>query len=93
MAYSTTTPPALQFQSIAGTRVWHYTSADAAATVDADGYITNGKSLGMKVNDIVIVTDTATPIVTTHRVASVSTSDQSVDLSNGTTIGATTDSD
>jgi hypothetical protein len=74
-------------------KLWVYSTTDAAATVDADGYFTNGQTLGMSVNDLVIVIDTATPLVTMHRVTSLSLTDKSVDLSNGTTIGATTDSD
>jgi len=93
MAYATTNPPILVSRGIAGYgNVWHYSSADAAATVDGDGYITDGDALGMKVNDMVLVVDTATPLVTSHRVASV-TSGGAADLADGTTIGSTTDSD
>lgn len=93
MAYSTSNPPKLVATGIAGYgNLWHYSSADVAADVDADGYITNGVSLGMKLNDSVIVVDTTTPLTTFHRVAALN-SNGSVDLSNGTTVGATTDSD
>lgn len=95
MAYATTNPPRLQAPAFTGAgNVWYYTSADAAATVDASGYITNGGDLGMKVGDVVIVNDTATPLITTHQVISVSTTAPgAVDLSNGTTIGTSTNSD
>ena len=94
MTYATTNPPKLMATGVAGYgNLWHYSSADASATVDADGYITDGQDLGMKLNDSVIVVDTATPLTTFHRVTSLSESDRSVDLSNGTTVGATTDSD
>lgn len=94
MAYSTSSPPRLSFQSIAGPRVWIYVSADASATVDASGYITNGGNLGMKVNDLVQVVDTATPLITMHQVITVSaTAPGAVDLSNGTTVGLNTNSD
>lgn len=93
MTYFTSAPPKLIATGIAGYgQLWHYSSADAAATVDGDGYISNGEALGMKLNDSVIVVDTATPLTTFHRVAAVN-ADGSVDLSNGTTVGATTDSD
>lgn len=76
--------------------VWMYFSTDAAAAVDASGYISDGRKRGMKVNDIVIVYDTdASPvIITTHRVVSVGTgTDYSVDLSDGNTTVTGTDSD
>ena len=96
MTYSTSTPPVLVVQGGVGNQfpaIWAYNSTDAASDVDADGYITNGKKLGMKLGDIVMVTDTnASPrITTTHMVAAVN-SDGSVDLSDGVTI-ASTDSD
>ncbi len=98
MAYSTSNPPQLltpSFTNASGeSSIWNYTSTDAAATVDADGYITNGVALGMKVGDLVNVIDSdASPvIVTTHRVVSVNTNG-SVDLSNGDTTVTGTDSD
>jgi hypothetical protein len=96
MSYSTSSPPKLVVCAIGNNSpaIWTYESTDGASDVDADGYITNGKKLGMKLGDIVLVTDTnASPrITTTHMVASVSTTDSSVDLSDGVTI-ASTDSD
>ena len=70
MAYAVTLPPALIVAPIAGAgRLWLYRSLDVATDVDAVGYFTNGDELGMKVGDIVIVTDTDAPNVTTlHRV-------------------------
>jgi len=96
MAYATTNPPRLVTQVMAETngRVWAYSSADATATVDGSGYITNGGNLGMKVGDLVMVVDTATPAVTMHQVISVSaTAPGAVDLSNGTVVGSATNSD
>ena len=74
MAYSTSTPPSKVLSDIGnqGPQRWTYKSADAAATVAGAGYFTNGLALGMKVNDIVEVVDTATPLVTDHRVTTVS---------------------
>jgi hypothetical protein len=97
MAYATSNPPTLMTQNIGNVApaIWTYTSADAAATIDASGYITNGGALGMKVGDLVIARDTATPLTTSHYVVTVSaTYPGAVDLSNGVTIGnATSNSD
>jgi hypothetical protein len=94
MAYSTSNPPRLLVQSLNGTgpSVWSYSSTDAAATVDAANYITNGGSLGLKVGDVVYVTDTdASPVITTlHQVSA--TGDGTTDLNDLTTI-TQTDSD
>lgn len=92
MAYSTSNPPSKVVSDLGnqGPQLWTYKSADAAATVAAADYITNGLALGMKVNDVVEVLDTATPLVTTHRVVTVSsTYPGTVDLSVGVTIGNT----
>lgn len=100
MAYSTSNPPLLvspSFTNVSGeSSLWTYASTDGASTVDASGYITNGGALGMKVGDLVRVTDTdASPvIVTTHRVVTVSsTYPGAVDLSNGDTTVTGTNSD
>jgi len=73
--------------------IWRYTSADPTATVDGSGYISDGGKYGMKVGDLVIVNDTATPLITMHQVISVNATTCAVDLSNGTTVGASTNSD
>lgn len=88
MTYATSNPPALQTQAIAGPRRWSYSSADAIATVNTAGYITNGDALGMKVGDTVEVRDTATPTTSLCTVISV-TAGSSVDLSDGTAISQT----
>jgi hypothetical protein len=94
MAYSTSNPPRLISQAIGGTgpNVWAYSSTDAAATVDAANYITNGGTLGLKVGDLMYVTDTdASPVITTlHQVSA--TGDGTTDLNDLTTI-TQTDSD
>lgn len=59
MAYSTSNPPGLIAQNVGGTRsLWMYVSADAEATFDDSGYITDAGNLGMKTGDIVLVVDT-----------------------------------
>jgi hypothetical protein len=62
MAYATTLPPRKVSSGIGnGPNIWHYSSADAKATVVGAAYITNAVQLGMKVGDMVFVFDTATP--------------------------------
>lgn len=94
MAYSTAIPPALISQPIGGGagKNWLYKSTDAAATVDAANYITNGGSLGISVADVVTVIDTdASPVIATlHQVSA--TGDGTTDLNDLTTI-TQTDSD
>jgi hypothetical protein len=75
MAYSTSNPPALVGQTIAGNGIWHYSSTDVHTDVDAAGYFTNGEALGMKVGDVVFVIETDNSYAqTTHSVTAVSTS-------------------
>ena len=94
MAYATSNPPKLLVQNLGGgiPNIWTYASTDAAATVDAANYITNGGSLGLKVGDLMFVTDTdASPVITTlHQVSA--TGDGTTDLNDLTTI-TQTDSD
>lgn len=91
MAYSTSNPPKLLVQGVAGEgpSIWTYSSTDAAATVDAANYITDGGSLGMKVGDLVYVmdTDASPPIVTLHQVSA--TGNGTTDLNDLTTITQT----
>lgn len=69
-----------------GVSLWHYTSADAIATVKASGYFNDAASM-MNARDVIICVDTATP--TTH-IASVLTNDGStVNTSQGTAIAET----
>lgn len=62
MAYVTSNPPAKIADALAGgPAVWTYKSADTDDTVIAANYITNALDLGMKIGDLVIIADTATP--------------------------------
>lgn len=88
MAYSTSNPPRLETQAIAGRRTWSYESADAIATVNTSGYFSNGAALGMKVGDIVRVRDTATPTETIAVVIDVTAGGQA-DISDGTSVSVT----
>lgn len=84
MAYSVNNPPMLQSKAIGGKgNIWKYESVDNATTVDGNGYITNARDLGMKVNDVVFSTDTdaVPPITTQHTVVAINTNG-SADLSN-----------
>jgi lipid-binding SYLF domain-containing protein len=59
-------------QGIAGPSLWSYQGTDVHTDVDATDFFTDGDSLGMKVNDIVMVTKTdATIGVTLHTVTVV----------------------
>lgn len=74
MAYVTTNPPNMVTQSIgAAPALWLYASEDIHTDVDAANYFTNGKDLGMRVNDVVIVIKTTATIgATLHVVTEVS---------------------
>ena len=71
--------------------LWHYTSADAIATVNTAAYISDGDAMGLKVGDTVIVRDTATPTTSLCTVIDVTAGGQA-DLSDGTAVSQT-DSD
>lgn len=88
MAYSTSNPPRLVSQPIAGNRLWQYTSTDAGSVVDASGYFTDGYNLGMRAGDTVIVIDNdASPVAVTMHTVNVSGT--TIDLSDGVGIGST----
>jgi hypothetical protein len=72
MAYSTSNPPKKIAGSLGDASLWYYASEDIHTDVDASGYFTNGDALGMKVNDIVIVTKTTATVGSTiHTVSAV----------------------
>jgi hypothetical protein len=69
------------------TSLWIYRSADAIATVRAAGYISNATDMAMRVGDVVLVHDTATP---THQWCLViAITSGAADLSDGTAIAQT----
>lgn len=77
-----------------GGQVWAHQSADTGAQAQVAGFITDGGNRGMKVGDLVYHTNTATNIVSCHRVMSVSaTAPGAADLSNSTTAASGTNSD
>ena len=74
MAYATSNPPQVKISGIGGggQTWWAYVSADIHTDVDATDYFSDGDALGMKVNDLVIVTkSTATIGATLHVVTAV----------------------
>lgn len=73
MAYSASNPPVCVSARVgAGPALWIYNSADVHTDVDAAAYFTNGKKLGMKVGDHVIVGKTTATIGSTlHFVTTV----------------------
>ena len=75
MAYATTSPPnCIVPIRGGGASLWMYTSTDVHTDVDATDYFSNGYALGMKVNDVVIVTKTSATIgATLHVVTAVTT--------------------
>lgn len=77
-----------------GFQQWSHSSANTGAEVQVTGYITDGGDRGMKVGDIVQHHNTATDIVTSHRVMAVSTTAPgAVNLSDSTTTVSGTNSD
>lgn len=92
MAYATTNPPVLRSQPIAGRRIWDYLSADAAALVQVDDYFTNGYDLGMRLNDLVYVTDSDNG-TTDAMVVRAASPTVAVDLSDATVHTVTTNTD
>lgn len=90
--YSTSNPPRLVAQPIAGLRMWQYTSDDAVTAVRVSGYFTNGYDLGMRQGDIVVVLDNDASPITGSWCWVTSATSSAVDLSDGVTITGT-DSD
>lgn len=89
MSYSTSNPPALINPGLFNGRcqIWAYRSTDVATDVDAADYFSNGHALGMRVEDVVIVTDTDTnSVMTLHRVTAVTAGGAATVSTTGLTI-------
>jgi hypothetical protein len=69
-----------------GFTLWHYSSADAIATVNTAGYF-NDASTQLGVRDVMFVSDTNTPTMSLAIV--LSNSAGVVDISDGTAIAET----
>lgn len=94
MAYSTSNPPALISQGVAGFgKEWGYDSTDAATVVRVDGYITNAEELGMKVGDVVRQFDSAGGTIAHTYVVKAINANGSADLSDGSATPSVTDTD
>lgn len=92
MAYATSTPPTHMFGPLTGAgQIWQYRTTELGSAADAAGYFTNAKDLGMKVGDMVLVYESTNVAMRSHVVITVSST--GADLSDGTTIGSTTNSD
>jgi hypothetical protein len=67
-------------------RMWVYSTTDAIATVNTEGYFNDATDL-LQVRDIIWVCDTSTP--TTNIVSVLSNASDVVDISDGTAISET----
>lgn len=84
MSYSTSNPPALVSQSIAGPKQYVYHSTEGATQVVASGYFSDGQSLGMALGDSVRIVETDNSYAQSFAtVTAVSTSDDSVTIAIG----------
>lgn len=94
MAYDSTKLNLVTHSPLTGAgQRWTHESADTGATVQVTGFITDGGSRGMKVNDVVWHRNTGTNIVSAHLVATVSTTyPGAVDLTDATTAVSGTNS-
>ena len=63
--------------------LWTYSTADAIATVNTEGYFNSAANM-LAIRDVIIVADTNTP--TTNFVTVLSNTGTVVDVSNGTAI-------
>jgi hypothetical protein len=70
-------------------KFWVYISADPIATVRAANYISDANLMGMNVQDVVWVFDTATPTAQQCLVITINATTGAADLSDGTVITQT----
>jgi len=93
MAYASSSPPMLtSVAPLTGAgNIWQYRSTELGTAVDAAGYFTNAKDLGMRVGDMVLVYESTNVVFRAHAVITVSST--GADLSDGATLGSTTNSD
>lgn len=99
MSYATSNPPRLIADSVGaggvtanggsqGGSLWLYLTTDAFAAIDTAGYFTNGYSLGIRPNDVMIVVKTDTKAAQIM-VCIAATSDSDVDFTDGLAVAAT----
>lgn len=87
-------PSPLDAATLTGTKqpaLWVMAGTDATTAVDAAGYITDAKDLGMQVGDLLLYVKTdASPItIQMMIVAAINATTGAADLSDGTAITAT----
>ena len=85
MAYTPLTLKRVTGHGMAGPSLWHYSTADAMATVDDTDYFAGAKHMGMNAGDLVFVLVTTGP---TNYLATVSAidSDGNATVSAGTAV-------
>jgi hypothetical protein len=71
MAYDPTKPPIQLVQATDKLGVWLYQSPDPHATTEGAGYFSNAGKIGMRVGDIVIVSENSAGGATVHTVTAV----------------------
>lgn len=85
MAYSSTNPPQLHSQAIAGKKIWHYTTTEGSTVVlTATGYFSDGYNRGMRLGDLIIAGGDSGGTTQVFAIGIVS----SVSSANGTVGGA-----
>lgn len=90
MAYSTSNPPALISQGIAGFfRIWAYKTTDAMTAVRVSNYISNGWTLGLRKGDLLLAVKTDAAPITQQMFIVNDCTPTLCDLSDGTAITAT----
>lgn len=83
MAYATSNPPVKVTAGIGSFQeLWMYASTDIHTTVAGADYFSNGHALGMRVNDVVIVTKTSATIGATLHVVTAVTTDGAATVSS-----------
>ena len=93
MAYATTVAQPILIGGGIGDspRLWMYSAADTAATVDTIAYFTDGYTLGMRAGDLVLVYNSTIGLWTGHAIATATST--GVDLRDGTTLASTANTD
>jgi len=84
MAYNSANLTALAYGN--GFTFWHYTSADAIATVNTAAYFNDASNM-LTIRDVIIVVDSSTP--TTSFVSVLTNASGVVDVSDGLAITET----
>lgn len=73
-----------------GPRIWMLASTEVTAALDASAFLTNGYKAGMRQGDLMFHYSSSTLAWTAHTVLASGTT---IDLSDGTVIGSTSNTD